>query len=200
MLGVTSHIHPTQEEFSMSIIVAAHFQLQDETDRARRELVGAGFRDDRISAFYLGQPGQHDLTPIGGDNITSPGAKETPEGVAAGAATGGAVGAAIGAATTPLTGPLGVVVGGLVGAHVGSLYSFSKMKDAGESEEGGENRAKPREAGMLVAVAVDNPGDEQRALEVLRDLGAHHIERAEGLIENGDWVDFNPNSMPVPIA
>jgi hypothetical protein len=182
----------------MSTIIAGHFQLQDEVERARRELANAGFSDDRISGFFVNPPGQHDMTPIGGDQILSPGAKETPEGVVEGAATGGAVGMAIGAATSPVTGPAGPIVGGLVGAHVGSLFSFSKMKEAGEGEAGGgdENRREPRKPGMLVAVALADPAEEGRALEVLRDLGAHHIERAVGTVENGDWVDFDPRSIP----
>lgn len=187
----------------MSTIIAAHFQLQDEVEQARRALAAAGFPGDRISAFFVNQPGQHDLTPIGGDNIESPGAKETPQGVVAGAAAGGAVGAAVGAATIPVTGPLGPVVGGLVGAHVGSLFSFSKMKEAGEDEAapaGDENLHEPRKPGMLVAVALREPADEGRALDVLRRLGAQHIERAEGSIANGDWTDFDPNSKPVLIA
>jgi hypothetical protein len=117
-----------------------------------------------------------------------------------GAAAGGAVGLVLGAVTTPVTGPVGPIVGGLVGAHVGSLFSFSKMKEPGEQEEGGENVIEPRKPGMLVAVAVADPVEEGRALEVLRDLGAHHIERAEGTIVDGDWVDFDPLSMPVIIA
>lgn len=186
----------------MSTIVAGHFQLQDEVDRARRELQSAGFPADRISAFFLGPPGQHDLTPIGGDEQLSPGARETPLGVVEGAATGGAVGLAVGAATSVVTGPIGPIVGGLVGAHVGSLFSFSKMKEAGEPEQGGEgeNLVEPRKTGMLVAVALPEGADEAAALEVFRRLGSHHIERAEGTIENGDWVDFDPNSMPVLVA
>ena len=101
----------------MSTIIAGHFQLQDEVARARRALVDAGFAGDRISGFYLSQPGQHDLTPIGGDSQHSPGAKESPEGLAQGAGTGAAVGIVAGAATSPVTGPLGPVVGGLLGAH-----------------------------------------------------------------------------------
>jgi hypothetical protein len=185
---------------SMSTIIAGHFQLQDEVDNARRELVGAGFADERISAFFVNQPGQHDMTLIGGDHLHSAGAKETPEGVLEGAAAGGAVGLAIGAATSVVTGPVGPIVGGLVGAHVGSLFSFSKMKEKGESEEGGENIAEPRKPGMLVAVALADPAEEARVLEVLRDLGAHHIERAEGSVVDGDWVDFDPLSNPVLIA
>jgi hypothetical protein len=180
----------------MSTIIAGRFQLQDDVERARSELADAGFDARRISCFYLSQPGQHDQTPLGGDHLVSPGAKETPKGVVEGVATGGAVGMAIGAATSPLTGPLGPIVGGLVGGHVGSLFSFSKMKDRGESEEGGENRVPPREAGMLVAVAFDDTGLADRAVDVLRQLGAHHIERAAGNIVDGDWADFDPASRP----
>jgi len=121
----------------MSTIIAGHFELQDEVDVARRALAEAGFSQERISAFYLSQAGQHDMTPIGGDNLHSPGAKETPTGVVQGAATGGAIGAAVGTATVPLTGPAGPIVGGLVGAHVGSLFSFSKMKEAASTKRAG---------------------------------------------------------------
>lgn len=184
----------------MSIIIAGRFQLQEEVDAARSALVEAGFEADRISGFYLTQPGQHDVTPIGGDHLQSPGAKETPEGVVKGVATGGVVGAAIGVATTPLTGPIGPVVGGLVGGHVGSLFSFSKMKDRGAPEEGGENAVPPRPAGMLVAVAFDDAARERDAVDLLRRLGAHHIERARGNIVDGDWADFDPSSRPDVIA
>jgi hypothetical protein len=183
----------------MSIIIAGHFQLQDEVEQARRALVDAGFTDERISAFYLNQPGQHNTSPIGGDHIISAGARETPVGVVEGAATGGAVGLALGAATSPITGPLGPIVGGLVGAHVGSLFSFSKMKDADEPEAGGPPPVEPRPAGMLVAVAFDDPAQQDRAVDVLRKLGANHIERARGNIVDGDWADFDPDSPPDPI-
>jgi hypothetical protein len=49
---------------------------------------------------------------------------------------------------------------------------------------------------MLVAVAFDDAGQEQRAVELLRDLGAHHIERARGDIVDGDWADFDPGTVP----
>jgi hypothetical protein len=180
----------------MSMIIAGHFQLQEEVERARRALLDAGFAGERISGFYLSQPGQHDQTPIGGDHMQSPGAKETPEGLAQGAGTGAAVGIVAGAATSPVTGPLGPVVGGLLGAHVGSLFSFSKMKDAGEKEEGGRAPVENRHAGMLVAVAFDDAGMEAQAVDVLRGLGATQIERARGNIVDGDWADFDPGSAP----
>jgi hypothetical protein len=95
-----------------------------------------------------------------------------------------------------VTGPLGPVVGGLLGAHVGSLFSFSRMKERGQAEQGGEQVPEPRVAGMLVAVAFDDAGQEARAVDVLRKLGAHHIERARGNIVDGDWADFDPSSTP----
>ncbi|MCC7644229.1 MULTISPECIES: glycine zipper domain-containing protein [unclassified Janthinobacterium] len=192
----------------MSRIIAGHFQLQEQIDAARAALNQAGFPDSRISAFFVNQPGQHDLHALGGDRDMSPGAKETPKGVVEGVAVGAAVGAGIGAATTLATGPLGPVVGALVGAHVGSLYSFNKMKDAGEPEANGdgngdgngENRRQPRHPGMLIAVALGSPDERERALETLHRLGAEHIEEAEGTIANGDWLDFDPLSIPVLVA
>jgi len=91
-----------------------------------------------------------------------------------------------------------------VGGHLGSLYSFSDLKEAGEAEQGSiANEVEQRPGGMLVAVAVavDNAADmlaeEQRAIDVFRAQGAHHIEEAQGTIVNGDWQDFNPLSLPV---
>lgn len=184
----------------MSTIIAGHFQTQEDVDVARRALGEAGFAQDRISDFYLSQPGQHDMTPIGGDHMQSPGAKEAPIGLAQGSATGGAVGAVLGAVTSPVTGPAGPIVGGLLGAHVGSLFSFSRMKDAGEAEEGGAAPREVRKAGMLVAVAFDDAGLERQAVELLRRYGAFQIERARGNIVNGDWADFDASSPPEVIA
>lgn len=183
----------------MSTIIAGHFQLQDDVERAHKALVEAGFDENRVSQFYVNQPGQHDLTAIGGDHQLSPGAKETPTGLAEGAGGGAIVGAIAGAITIPMTGPLGPTVGGLLGAYVGSLFSFSRMKEADEPEKG-QPVPRPRIAGMLVAVAFDDdPASERQAVEVLRGLGAHHIERARGDIVDGDWADFDPCSTPDPV-
>jgi len=180
----------------MARIVAGHFQLQEQIEQARGVLVDAGFPAGRISAFYVNQPGQHDVHALGGDRDRSPGAAATPDAAARGMAAGGVVGAALGAATAPLTGPVGPLLGGLVGAHVGSLYSLHGMKEAGEPEDDGGNRAAPRHAGMLLAVALEDAADEARALSLLRGLGAAYLERAEGEIVDGDWRDFDPLAAP----
>jgi len=178
-------------------IIAGRFQTQPEVDRAIEELQRCGFARDGISSFYVNPPGQHDTFPIGGDQAVSPGAKETDKGIAAGAATGAVVGATAG---TPLFGPLGTATGALVGAHVGGLVgSVSQMKDKGETGEHAEdveNAAPVRKAGMLVAVAADDHEREERAIKLLRSLGANELERAEGTIQNGDWSDFNPVTPP----
>lgn len=180
----------------MARILAGHFQLQQQIEQARRVLVDAGFAAERISAFYVNQPGQHDLHALGGDRDRSPGAAATPDAAAKGMASGGALGAALGAAAAPVTGPVGALAGGLLGAHVGSLYSLHGMKEPGEPEPGGENLVAPRRAGMLLAVAVEDDAREARALTLLRELGAESLERASGNIVDGDWQDFDPLAAP----
>jgi hypothetical protein len=90
-------------------------------------------------------------------------------------------------------GPVAPVTGALVGAYAGTLIgSMSKTKEAQDIPD-------VRQAGMLVAVAVDNADAEQRALDALLRCGAFDLERAEGQIVDGDWVDFDPLSEPAYI-
>jgi hypothetical protein len=48
----------------------------------------------------------------------------------------------------------------------------------------------------MVAVAADDSARQRLAIEVLHSMGASGIERADGKIENGDWVDFDPVAPP----
>lgn len=181
----------------MTTIIAGRFQEQSEATYAVEELLRAGFDREHLCYFFCNPAGQHDAYPIGGDENMSPGAKDSGKGVAAGAAAG----AVVGAAATPVLGPVGAVTGSLVGAHIGGLVgSMSSMKEQGDIGDEGEdvrNAAPVRRSGMMVAVAV--PQDDEyhdRAVNVLRSLGAMDIELAQGTIENGDWVDFDPVSSP----
>lgn len=180
----------------MTTIIAGRFEQQTEVEDTVKELLQAGFSREHISTFYVNPAGQHHAYPIGGDHAESQGAKQTNKTVAAGAATG----AAVGIATTPILGPLGPVTGGLLGAHLGGLVGgLAGMKDRGETGEHGEdpeNATPIRQAGMMVAVGVGDHEYEDRAINVLRTLGAADIERSEGKIENGDWIDFDPTSTP----
>lgn len=180
----------------MTTIIAGRFEQQDQVQQAIAEMVRAGFPEDHISSFYLNPPGRHHQLPMGGDHNKSSGAEESPQGSAAGAVTGSAVGAAVGAVTTPLSGPLGAVTGAFVGGYVGSLAgSLGKMKDDGGAESA-ESEPLIRHSGMMVAVSVSPDDDTERAAQVLRACGAVDIERANGTIVNGDWEDFDPESMP----
>ncbi len=185
------------KELSVTSIIAGRFQQQWDADDTIDDLLRAGFARDRIASFFVNPPGQHDAFPIGGDHAVSQGAKESNKGVAAGAVAG----AAVGVAAAPFLGPVGAVAGGLLGAHIGGLVgSLSKMKEQGETGahmEDPDNATPLRKSGMMVAIAVDDQEQVNRAVTMLRSLGAVDIERAEGTIENGDWQDFDPLVPPV---
>ena len=180
----------------MSVIIAGRFQQQSEVEDGIEELLRAGFGREQISSFYVNPPGMHDNYPMGGDNDRSVGAHESDKRVARGAAAG----AAIGVAATPFLGPVGAVTGGLLGAHVGGLVGgLSEMKEQGETGEDGEeadNVDPLRHAGMMVAIAIDGNDQEERAISLLQSLGAVDIERSDGTITDGDWIDFDPTSLP----
>lgn len=181
----------------MTQIIAGHFQQQQQVQQAIEQLHNAGFSEDKICAFYLNPPGQHDLFPIGGDRDKSPGAKESGASMARGATTGGVIGGAAGAAGSVVAGPLAPVVGVFLGAHVGSLVgSLSGMKESGEQEQGGENAVIQRRSGMMVAVSTEQSDSQDDAVKILRELGAEQIERADGTIANGNWEDFDPLVAP----
>jgi hypothetical protein len=175
----------------MATIIAGRFAQQDQVEQAFEQLVQAGFAEERISSFFVNPPGQHDLHPGGGDHTLSTGAEHSPEGTTLGVAAGGTAGAVAGVAAAPFLGPVGVAAGALVGAHVGSLVgSLSKMDEADES-------APVRHAGLLLAIAADGGDEQARAIDLLRSCGAVDIERAEGSIVDGDWVDFDPLAAPM---
>lgn len=179
----------------MTTIIAGMFEQQSDWDNAVTSLRAAGFPHDQISAFYVSPAGQHATYPLGGDQDRSPGAERSGQGTAAGTAAGGAVGVVIGAATAPVTGPIGALAGGLVGAHIGNLVgALGMMKEDGEGA--GENPIPSRHAGLLVAVATPVPASQARAIDVLRQTGAHDIEQSEGTISHGDWEDFDPTRPP----
>jgi hypothetical protein len=178
----------------MTTIIAGRFELQDQASAAADALARAGFDGNRISVFFNSPAGQHDQTAIGGDRDQSPGAENTGAGNAAGIVTGGAIGAAVGAVTAPLTGPIGAVTGAFVGGHVGQLVgAMNATKDDGAGA--GENPIPVRQAGMMVAVEV-GAGQQDKALDALRSVGAADLEISEGNIVAGDWSDFDPVAPP----
>lgn len=184
----------------MNTIIAGRFQQQPAVDEAIDALLRGGFARESIATFFVNPPGQHNAYPYGGDHQESAGAHTSRKGIVKGAATG----AAVGAAATAFLGPIGAVTGALLGAHVGGLVGgLSEMKERGETGAHGEDadNAMPlRESGLLLAVALGEQDDENHAISVLRTCGAEDIERAQGTIMNGDWIDFDPVAPPVLIA
>jgi hypothetical protein len=169
----------------MSTIIAGHFETQPQVEEAIAELERAGFPADRIAWFYVNPPGQHDAYPLGGDFDKSPGAEETGKGVTAGIAAG----ATAGIAAVPVLGPAGPLLGAYVGSLVGSLASTK------ESDEMAPQEPHEHPPGLMVAVAVDESG-QQRAIDMFERAGASYIETAEGTIRDGDWIDFDPLARP----
>lgn len=192
----------------MTRIIAGRFQLQDEARDAVRQLVESGFPEDRVTTFFVNPAGRHATFPIGGDRDVSPGAEHAAPASGAGAVLGGGLGVAVGLAALPVLGPVGVAAGAGVGAYVGSLHgALSGMDDSRENGSGpddtvpnsidvqapGQDAQKlTRPSGMLVAVAAPEPAQRDRAVDLLRRLGAVDIEASDGTIRDGDWVDFDP--------
>ena len=192
----------------MTTIISGSFQQQDHAQQAIAELQRAGFAADQTTTFFVNPPGQHDRYPIGGDKDESPGTEDAKGGSAAGAAVGGAVGVAVGLATLPVLGPGAAVAGAGIGAYAGSLYgALGKLDDAKTADAeraapapAAPSEPPPRKSGVLVAVAAPTAEQQNTAIRVLRAQGALDLERAEGTLVAGEWVDFDPVRPPQLIA
>lgn len=193
----------------MSTIIAGRFESQDHAERAMAALRQAGFPQDAISHFYVNPDGQHDIYPIGGDQESSPGARDSGKGAAAGAGVGATAGAIAGAAAIPVIGPAGVAIGAGLGAYTGSLVGAMSQTDeeseVDEAEEAGEieqeeidqHEVMERQAGTHVAVRIGDAPElsKDRAVQALRGAGGIDIERAEGTLTEGHWTDFDPRAV-----
>ena len=190
----------------MSMIVTARFQEQSEAQSAVSALEADGFSPEKTTTFYVGSPGQHDLYPIGGDEMESPGMEGATNAGAVAATVGGSVGLITGLATLPVLGPAAVVAGTGIGAWVGSLYgALEGSKDAAIPVAGNAPFyavavEPPRKSGMLVAVMVDSVSQQASAQQVLRNCDGMDIGHAEGQIIAGDWVDFDVLAPLLPLS
>lgn len=183
----------------MKTLIVGHYGQQNEADNAARELLRAGFPASEMSLFYFNPQGQHATYPIGGDENESPGTHEAKGGAVRGAVGGVGAGTLVGAATIPVLGPAAPLFGAAVGAYAGSLVGALKNMEeadedtraAPEAREEAAASAEPRKAGVMLAVAVATADERQTAVEIL-GAAADEIEEAQGSLQNGDWVDFDP--------
>ncbi len=173
----------------MTTIIAGMFDTVDKAASAVDRLLEGEFGDKDVYSFANNPPGQHATFPIGGDENEDPGAKHADANAGKGAAVGLGTGAAIGAIAA---GPPGAAVGAGIGAYVGSLVgALNGMEDRGTEEH-----PVRRPAGTLVAVRIESGQAERTAIETLQMHGAIHVEKAEGVWRDGQWVDFDPVSTP----
>jgi hypothetical protein len=179
----------------MSRIICGMFDQSLDADEALDELKREGFHRSEVDAFYVSPPGQHAMTPVGGD---SPHSSEGSRTAGIGAGLGAAIGAVIGAAGGWLvSGDLGLVViplGAGLGAYIGSFAgSMARVRGGERASASVEHPVEPR-GGRMIAVNVDRPETDGRAIEILRRHGARDVRRAEGRWADGSWRDFDPRA------
>ncbi|HKU71496.1 MAG TPA: hypothetical protein VJQ51_11715 [Burkholderiales bacterium] len=179
----------------MAKIVAARLNQAADTEAVLKALANQGFKRTEFQSFYVNPAGQHARYPIGGDAHSDEGARRAGHGTVYGAVIGGIAGTLAGYAASVSFGNAYIIVAGAaVGAYAGSLVgALSRMK-GGDKTKATPAHPVERAAGQMVAVCVDRPGTEPRAVETLTRYGAREIERTEGTWRGGDWKDFDPRA------
>ena len=177
----------------MSNIIAGRFEGIVDVDPALEALRRAGFSQAEIDSFAVNPPGQHGLTPVGGDVHEDAGTRGAGVTAAIGAGLGLLVGAVIGSiASLHLGGPALYFIAGL-GALIGAFAGvMMRVHDPRPHEHSAEHPVE-MPAGHVIAVCVDREGTEPRAVTVLRSHGATQVGRTQGHWANG-WRDFDPRS------
>lgn len=178
----------------MARIVAGRFDSTLDADAALAALRREGFGDNETDSFYVGPPGQHDMTPVGGDAPhASAGSKQAGAGGAIGAVVGAIVGLAAGWVVSGEYGIVAVLLAGGLGAYIGSFAGgMSRVRGGRRREATVEHPVEPR-GGRMIAVNVER-GNESRAAAILRQHRARDVGRAEGEWRDGSWRDFDPRA------
>lgn len=176
----------------MSRIVAGRFDRSIDADAALAALQREGFRSGEYESFYVPPPGQHHRLPQGGDAWSDAGARKAGIGGGLGAIIGAAVGAAGGAVVAVEFGFIAILLGAGLGAYIGSFAgTMSKLRDPNKREASVEHPTEPA-GGRMIAINVDRPEMEPRALDILRRHRARDVGRAQGVWRDGSWRDFDP--------
>jgi hypothetical protein len=178
----------------MSNIIAGRFERIVDVDGALEALRRAGFAPAEIDSFAVNPPGQHGLTPVGGDVHEDAGTRGAGSAAAIGAVLGLVIGAVIGAiASLHIGAPALFILAGL-GAFIGAFVGvMSRVHDPRPGEHSTEHPIE-MPAGHVIAVCVDREGTEPRAVSILRKQGATQVGRTQGQWRDGGWSDFDPRS------
>ncbi len=178
----------------MARIVCGIVDRTLQADAALEELKREGFQRSEVDNFYVSPPGQNAMTPVGGDAPTaSAGSRFAGAGAIAGAVLGGLIGMLIGFAIDSRYGAVAVLFAAGLGAYIGSFLGAMRKVRGGRREEASIEHPVEPKAGRMIAVNVDRPGTDARALKVLREFGARDVGRADGTWRNG-WKDFDPRA------
>ncbi|MFJ4290609.1 hypothetical protein ACIP1U_12590 [Cupriavidus sp. NPDC089707] len=82
--------------------------------------------------------------------------------------------------------------------------SIMSVRPSGEAQPGeragteAQTQADESACNVMLAACVGN-GLSSVAVDVLREAGASHLERAQGCWECGQWTDFDPNAHGEPV-
>jgi hypothetical protein len=179
----------------MSRIICGMFDRSIDADAALEAFKRDGFQRSEVDAFYVSPPGQHAMTPLGGDAPhSSEGSKQAGPAAAIGAVVGAVVGAGAGMIASGDLGLVIVPLGAGLGAYVGSFAgAMSRVRGGRRASASREHPVEPR-GGRMIAVCVDRAGTEKRAIDILRSHNARDVRRAEGQWADGSWRDFDPRA------
>lgn len=176
----------------MDRIIAGRFPTKAKADATAASILRYVDRHD-ICIFHNNPPGQHGLLAAGGDEEESPGSEAPKHSAATTAVAAGLAAGAIGLAGGPVTALAAAGVAAYTGALIGS------MEGATENGEPTASHIR-RPGGVILAVRIARPANEEFVIEDLRRSGAEDIEQADGEWRDGDWVDFDPVQVPRLIA
>ncbi len=182
----------------MGQIIACHLELQERAEALVTAIENLGISRNKTAVFYLKPDGQHHLMPLGGDKNASPGAS----GSGKAAWVGSGVGAVAGAAVGSVAGPIGAVAGAGVGAYTGSLAGAVTGTDKTPESEDQTDSQEPaidRKSGVHVAAEIDDHV-RQDVVTLMRQYDGGQIEEAEGHIEDGEWIGFDPRQPVHPVT
>jgi hypothetical protein len=179
----------------MSRIVCGRFDNTLDADAALAALRREGFGESDTDAFYVGPPGQHDMTRVGGD---APHSSAGSAGAGLAAAIGAAIGAVVGVAAASLVveeyGQVALVLAAALFAYIGSFAGAMAYVRGGRRSEASVQHPVEPLGGRMIAVNVDRQGSEARAVAILRQHRARNVGRAEGVWRDGAWRDFDPRA------
>ena len=183
----------------MSRIICGIFDRTQDAEASLEAFKREGFQRSEVDAFYVSPPGQHAMTPLGGDAPhSSEGSRRAGIGAGLGAAIGALAGAAIGWLASGELGLVIIPLGAGLGAYIGSFAgAMSRVRGGRQSAASVEHPVEPR-GGRMIAINVDRPGTESLAISLLKKSGARDVRRAEGQWANGSWRDFDPRAPLAP--